>query len=215
MHAALFGPGRFWFWVFGGANGGYFDVGNGGLRIVADRMLSMNGAIIGLNVGLLALAVLAVRSFRTDLDIWLWLLSAVIGVVVGHPLLQPLLLAAVPPAVPARRPRARRSLAEVEPPRRRRRRPSRRPGAAIAAALFRIGGPSNDYNAIADYAKAHTAADERIFVWGHEPSVFWAADRLPALAHHHDRVPHRPHRRPSQGFRRDGQGGTPGACGTT
>ncbi len=41
-------------------------------------------------------------------------------------------------------------------------------GAAIAAATFRIGGPSNDYNAIADHAKAHTTPDERIFVWGHE-----------------------------------------------
>ena len=177
--AVLFNPGRFWFWVFGGANGGYLDVGKGGFGIVADRMLSMNGAVIALNLGVLALAALSVRSWRADLDIWLWLLSAVIGVAsgtrfFGHyywQLFPPLCLLAARGAtvIGARWTRLAVGAAALTAA-----------GAAIAAAMFRIGGPSNDYNAIADYAKAHTTPDERIFVWGHEPSVFWAADRLPA-----------------------------------
>jgi len=176
--AILFGPGRFWFWVFGGANGGYLDVGKGGLSLVVQRMLSMNLAFIGLNLAVIALAVLAVRSWRADLDVWLWLLSAIIGVssgtrFFGHyywQLLPPLCLLA-----------ARGSMAL-----------SKRwteigigvaaltgAGAAIAVTAFRIGGPSNDYQALADYAKEHTTPDQTIFVWGHEPSVFWAADRRP------------------------------------
>jgi hypothetical protein len=177
--ALLFDPGRFWFWVFGGANGGYLDVGKGGLGIVADRMLSMSGAVIALNLGVLALVACSVRSWRADLDIWLWLLSAVIGVssgtrFFGHyywQLFPPLCLLAARGAtvVAARWTRIAVVVAALTAA-----------GAAIAAAAFRIGGPSNDYQAIADYAKTHTTRDERIFVWGHEPSVFWAAERLPA-----------------------------------
>lgn len=177
--AVVFDPSRFWFWVFGGANGGYLDVGNGGLKVVLDRMLSMNGAFIGLNLGVLALAALAVRSWRTDLDIWLWLLSAIIGVssgtrFFGHyywQLFPPLCLLAARGSMVVAAKWSRLAVGAAA---------LTGAGAAIAAVMFRIGGPSNDYNALADYAKAHTTADERIFVWGHEPSVFWAAERRPA-----------------------------------
>ena len=53
-------------------------------------------------------------------------------------------------------------------------------GAAIAAVALHLGGPTTDYETLADYVKANTTPDEKIFVWGHEPSLFWAADRLPA-----------------------------------
>lgn len=177
--AVLFGPGRFWFWVFGGANSSYFDIGDGGLPVVFHRMLSMNGAFIGLNLGVLALAALSVRSWRADLDLWLWLISGVIGVAsgtrfFGHyywQLFPPLCLLAArgSMAVAAWWSRVAVGVAAITAA-----------VAAIAAATYNIGGPSNNYNAIADYAKANTAVDERIFVWGHEPSVFWAAQRLPA-----------------------------------
>jgi hypothetical protein len=33
---------------------------------------------------------------------------------------------------------------------------------------------------LADYARAHTSSDQRIFVWGHLPEVYWWSDRLSA-----------------------------------
>ncbi len=179
LTALVFNPGRFWFWVFGGANGGYLDVGNGGLGLVVQRMLAMNAAFIGLNLAIIGLAALAVRSWRTDADVWLWLVSAIIGVssgtrFFGHyywQLLPPLcVLAARGSTVLGERwTKLGIGVAALTGA-----------GAAFAAAAFRLGGPSNDYQALASYAREHTTPDERIFVWGHEPSVFWAADRLPA-----------------------------------
>ncbi|MGZ8715329.1 MAG: ArnT family glycosyltransferase [Mycobacterium sp.] len=177
--AVIFGIDRFWFWVFGGANGGYLDVGTGGIGIVLGKFFSMTAAMIGLNLGLLFLAAVAVRSWRTDLDLWLWLLSACIGVAsgtrfFGHyywQLMPPLcLLAGRGLSLLSRRIGAAAvSIAAVTAV-----------GATLAAAALRLGGPGNDYQALADYARANTEPTDRIFVWGHKPSVFWAADRLPA-----------------------------------
>ena len=42
--AVIFDIDRFWFWVFGGANGGYLDVGTGGIGIVLSKFVSMTAA---------------------------------------------------------------------------------------------------------------------------------------------------------------------------
>ena len=54
-------------------------------------------------------------------------------------------------------------------------------GAAIAAVAFRISAARAPTTRRSPTMSRPTrAADEQIFVWGHEPSVFWAAGRLPA-----------------------------------
>jgi hypothetical protein len=179
--AVIFDADRFWFWVFGGANGAYLDLdlGPGGVRIVLDRFFSMTASMIVLNIGLLVLAAVAVRSWRADLDLWLWLLSAGIGIASGARFFGHYYWQLMPPLCLL----AGRGLSLV----------SRRIGAAavgiaavtavtmtIAAVALRLGGASSAYEPLADYARANTAPTDRIFVWGHEPSVFWAADRLPA-----------------------------------
>jgi hypothetical protein len=177
--AIIFNPGRFWFWVFGGANSGYLDVGDGGLGIVLHRMLSMNGIVLALNLGVIGLVVFAWRNWRADLDIWLWLLSAVIGVssgtrFFGHyywQLFPPLCILAARGSTNLAAWWSRLGIGVMG---------LTGAGAAIAATALRLGGPSNDYQSLADYARANTTSDELIFVWGHEPSVFWAADRRPA-----------------------------------
>jgi 4-amino-4-deoxy-L-arabinose transferase-like glycosyltransferase len=177
--ALLFGPRRFWFWVFGGANGQYFDVGNGGLGLTLHRMLSMNASIIGLNIALFGLAAMAWRCRRDDIDVWLWLLSAGIGVFsgtrfFGHyywQILPPLCILAARGATQVAEKWTRVGVATMA---------LTSAGAAIAAVALRLGGPGNDYETIADYVRANTTPQEQIFVWGHDPAVFWAADRRPA-----------------------------------
>jgi hypothetical protein len=179
MCALLFGPRRFWFWVFGGANGQYLDIGDGSLGLTVHRMISMNASIIGLNIALFGLAAMAWRCRRDDIDVWLWLLSAVVGIVsgtrfFGHyywQLLPPLCILAARGATQVAERWRRLAVATMA---------ITAAGAAIAAAALRLGGPSTDYETVADYVKANTTSDEQIFVWGHEPSFFWAADRLPA-----------------------------------
>jgi 4-amino-4-deoxy-L-arabinose transferase-like glycosyltransferase len=177
--ALMFGPRRLWFWVFGAANGQYLDIGNGGLGPTLHRMLSTNASIIGLNIALFGLAAMAWRCRRDDIDVWLWLLSAVIGVVsgtrfFGHyywQLLPPLCILAARGATQVAEKWTRIGVATMA---------LTSAGAAIAAVALHLGGPTTDYEALADYVKANTTPDEKIFVWGHEPALFWAADRLPA-----------------------------------
>ena len=202
----LFDPGRFWFWVFGGANGGYLDVGNGGLVLVMQRMLSMNAAIIGLNLAMIGLAVLAWRTWRADLDVWLWLLSAVIGVssgtrFFGHyywQLLPPLCLLAArgSTVVGERWTTLGIGVAALTGA-----------GAAIAAAGFRLGGPSNDYRPLADLRQGeHHARRADLRVGPRTVGVLGRRAPAPSIADHHHRLPDGPHRRAPDGVRRHGQG---------
>ena len=122
---------------------------------------------------------MAWRCRRDDIDVWLWLLSAVIGVVsgtrfFGHyywQLLPPLCILAARGTTQVSAKWTRIGVASMA---------LTSAGAAIAAVALHLGGPSTDYETLADYVKANTTPDEKIFVWGHEPSLFWAADRLPA-----------------------------------
>lgn len=177
--AVMFGPGRFWFWVFGAANGQYLDVGDGGLGVTLHRMLSMNASIIGLNVALFGLAAMAWRCRRDDVEVWLWLLSAVIGVFsgtrfFGHyywQLLPPLCILAARGATQVAAKWTHIGVATMA---------LTSAGAAIAAVALHLGGTSTHYETLADYVTANTTPDQKIFVWGHEPALFWASDRLPA-----------------------------------
>ena len=200
-----FGPGRFWFWVFGGANGGYLDVGKGGPRLVVQRMLSMNLAFIGLNLAVIALAVFAVRSWRADLDVWLWLLSAIIGVssgtrFFGHyywQLLPPLCLLAARGSMALserwtrdrhRRRRADRGRGRDRGDRVSHRRPEQRLPGARRLRQGEHHRPTSDLR----------LGPRTIGVLGRRPAA--------GVAHHHDRLPDRAHGGAAARVRRHGQG---------
>ena len=104
------------------------------------------------------LAAVAVRSWRADVDLWLWLLSACIGVASGTRFFGHYYWQLMPPLCLL----AGRGLSML----------SRRVGAAavsiagltavgvtVAASVLRVGGPANDYQALAEYARANTAAN--------------------------------------------------------
>jgi 4-amino-4-deoxy-L-arabinose transferase-like glycosyltransferase len=119
------------------------------------------------------------RDRRNDIDLWLWLVSGLIGVVsgtrfFGHyywQVLPPICVLAGHGLADASRQALKRSFVSAG---------VCAGGIVTAAFLMPIVTPNRNYQDIAEYAVAHTQTDQRIFVWGHLPSVYWAANRLPA-----------------------------------
>jgi hypothetical protein len=165
-------------WAFLGV-GGY--VSTDALAYAALMALIWTGSFL---VGNAALVWLVARSARhrglaRDAVLWVWLGTAFVGVAaglrfLGHYHLQLLpaacLLAARPAAELAGRAAARVRVTVI--------------GVAIACASLAFAMPNmpfdTDYRPIAAYLRAHTAPDERIFVWGHFPEIYWASGRMPA-----------------------------------
>ena len=128
-----------------------------------------------------------------DTDLWLWLFAAALSVG-GRPALLRSLLHAARPA--ARAPRRRRAVrgsgrravtAHDRRSRRCRRRRSRPPATSCTRSA-----PSRTYESVAATSPPPPTPTTRSYVWGSEPEIYWASDRLPghALPHHAD-VPHR------------------------
>lgn len=174
----VFPTGDFWFWVFGGANSGYLEIG-GGILLVLGRMFWMTPVLAILNIGILMVLPRAWRHRRTDRDLWLWVLSAAIAIIsgtrfFGHyywQILPPLCVLAGRGATTVSARTLRRGFQFL--------------GAAavvvvLVAFAMPIVTPNNHFQKLADYAKAHTRPDERIFVWGHLPGVYLNSGRLPA-----------------------------------
>jgi len=149
---------------------------------------------------IIALAVLAIRRWKHEVDLWLWTASGAIAVLGGlrffpHYYLQvlpPLCLLATGTLTSwkfALRRWVTAMLAlvlvsttifyEAE---------------AFAATDSRDARVAFD---VATYFRRHTAYDDRVFVWGHAPEVYWASDRLPAT------------RFPTTGFLTGASGGRP------
>ena len=174
--ALVYGPRDFVFWVFTG-NQGYLDVG-GDWGLVVSRMARMTLWIALLNVALVVLLPVAWRDRVRDLDVWLWLLSGVVGAFAGlrfwghyyWQVLPPLCVLAAGALV--RAPRWTAPVVGVT--------------AVIAAGATGLAlldpdvAPAEPWKPIAEYVEANTEPDDRIFVWGHVPEVYWASDRLPA-----------------------------------
>lgn len=172
------GPSRFWFWVFGGANAGYLDIA-GAWNHVLPRLVFMTAVIAVLNCGILAMAWAGRRSASQDSELWLWLGAATIGVFsgtrsFGHYYWQVLPPLCVLAAVGLERTELRytRKVLSVT--------------AACAGVMMLsafgmvIAQGRMHYELLASYVRAQTAPNERVFVWGHLPGVFWDSDRLPA-----------------------------------
>jgi 4-amino-4-deoxy-L-arabinose transferase-like glycosyltransferase len=174
--ALVFGWGDFMFWVFTGT-GGYLDA-SGSWGVAANRGLASTGIFLGANVAALLLVIGAARRWREDIDLWLWLVSGLIGIAAGfrffgHYFLQlapPFALLAAGTLVRADRKVWVRTAALS--------------GASIAV-FVTLGLAAHPillhpYDRIAAAIDERTAPRDRIFVWGQFPQAYWASDRRPA-----------------------------------
>ena len=175
--ALAFGVHDFVTWVFTG-NGGYLSVG-GAVGYVVHLGLRQTLWFVLANVALVGLALVAVRSGREDIDLWLWLAAGALAVATGlrffgHyylQLLPPLALLATRPIVHA----SRRVLAAVAVV------------VAVPLGFFvhqAFAMPTSHTERITDdlvaYVRRTVSPPERIFVWGHLPEVYWRSGRPPA-----------------------------------
>jgi hypothetical protein len=175
--AAIFGPADFVFWVFSG-NEGYLDVGGDWNRALS-RMYRMTIWIAALNAAIIALLPAAWRDRRRDLDVWLWLATGLVAASVGFrfwghyywQVLPPLCFLAAS-ALTRRLPRLSIPALGITT--------VIAVGAAGAALLKPDVPPAEPWKPIADYVAEHTGPDDRVFVWGHVPEIYWASGRLPA-----------------------------------
>jgi hypothetical protein len=174
--AVPFGVGEVVRWVVTG-NSDYLAIGIDDLGFYAVRLVVAAGVFMAAHLGLLWLAATH-RRVRDDADLWLWLVSGVLGVSVGFrffghylvQLLAPLcLIAAGAIARNVKLARPALILAAVSA--------AVFVSAAAAPGLFDEQPP---YEPLAEVARFSTTADETILVWGNVPEVYWAADRAPA-----------------------------------
>ncbi len=201
--ALLVGPGELLFWAVMG-NGSYFGIGSASAYVLG-VLAVMTLAFIGANLPIIwsmprawhdrklsrADRAAADPGFDlqargdspagtdNDTDLWIWLASAALSVVVGFrffghyylQLLPPLCLLSAGVLVRRSRPVLRGTIAL----------------AVVIAVSFSLLGfwvrPFGDvprYQAVSDYLDSHTSTTDRIFVWGHMPEIYWASNRRPA-----------------------------------
>jgi hypothetical protein len=180
LTAALLGFRDFVFWTFTG-NGGYLDA-NGIWGYVASLGARQTGWFLFGQLALVVLAVVAMRRWREDIDLWLWFGSGLLAVVAGLRFFPHYYLQLLPPLVLL-------ALAgiEVVPIVARR-------GVAIAAALVACctcayflvpaftGSNTRDTElalAAGRYLASHTTPRQRVLVWGQAPEAYWISDRRP------------------------------------
>ena len=182
--------GRFWHWTFS-ANGGFVLAG-APLAKTAGAFAVTVGTFVALHVTLVAFIAVAARTriddrlaWRSDLDLWLWVLTGCASVVAGFrffghywlQVLPPACLLAAPLAVRLQ-PRLRRlAMAGVALP--------------AVAALAVAWTPSTfrhlqSPRRLASYVDAHTRPRQPVMVWGTFPEVYWVANRPPGGALVHD-----------------------------
>ncbi len=165
------------FWVFTGT-GGYLDA-SGSWGVAANRGVASTAIFLGANVAALLLVIGAVRRWREDIDLWLWLVGRVHRRSRRVPVLRPLLLAGRA-TVRGARGRARwhgptARFGSAPPPCR----PLR------SSCSCRSDSPRTRSSCIATTGSPPPSTSgpqpgDRIFVWGQFPQAYWASDRRPA-----------------------------------
>jgi 4-amino-4-deoxy-L-arabinose transferase-like glycosyltransferase len=182
--ALLVGPQELFFWAVLG-NGSYLSIGDASTFVLMMFAL-MTLAFLAMNIALLWRLPFAWRERferrddgRSDIDLWLWLASAVVSVAVGFrffghyylQLLPPLCLLTAGVVVNAsRRVRALTFGA-----------------AGIVAVGFSLLGffaqPFNrsfEYESASAFVKRHTDPGDPVLVWGAAPEIYWASGTLPS-----------------------------------
>ncbi|MEX2256997.1 MAG: glycosyltransferase family 39 protein [Acidimicrobiia bacterium] len=184
LAAAALGAGQLFYWTVLG-NGSYVSVETASTVVLTSFAL-MSLGWIGCNLPIVWRLPAAwrdrhllTRDGHTDLDLWLWLASSVIAVMVGLRFFGHYYLQLIPPLcllTAAALSRGSRKVAR----------------ATIAfAAVFAIAfsaagyfmrpfGPEPRYETVSRFLAAHTGGDDRVLVWGSVPEIYWASGALPA-----------------------------------
>ncbi|MEY2589997.1 MAG: hypothetical protein QOJ67_1981 [Acidimicrobiaceae bacterium] len=173
--ALVFGWRDFFFWNVTG-NGRFVDPTGSWDQIWSEVSAGTRTFLLGSGAAVV-LAVVGLRHWRDDADLWLWLAASAAGVAAGFHFFGHYYLQLLPPLALL----AASSATKL--------RPAVLPAAAVAAvitaALFVVPAfttriPSPGYETLAVEVEARTAPNDPIFVWGHLPQLYWAADRPPA-----------------------------------
>ena len=182
--ALLIGPRSLFYWTVLG-NGSYLGMSTASTRVIG-MFLLMNLLWVACNLPLVWRLPRAWRErdavgldARGDTDLWLWAATAAVSVAIGlrffgHYYIQlvpPLTLLTVGALSRGSRQLARATVA-----------------ASLALAVvftgsgfvFRPGSSDSGYESVSRFVAEHATTDERIFVWGAQPEIYWASGKLPA-----------------------------------
>lgn len=178
MIAALwFGPRDFLFWNYLAA-GDYLDV-SGVLGFTLGLGVTRTLVFVVTNAAIVALVASRARRWREDADLWLWILSAAVGVAAGLRFFEHYYLQLIPALCLL----AARPLDELSP------RLADLSLATVAATTLWFNGSAVTFAAaqnderldrVSTWVARRTLPHERILVWGHWPELYWRADRRPA-----------------------------------
>ena len=114
-----------------------------------------------------------------DTDLWIWLFAAALSVGIGLRFFGHYYMQLVPPlallAAGALARSGRRAVTATIV------------AASLSAVAFSAAGyfmhpfgPEPTYESVSRYVAANTHPDDKILVWGSEPEIYWASNRLPA-----------------------------------
>jgi 4-amino-4-deoxy-L-arabinose transferase-like glycosyltransferase len=182
--AAALGPGQLFYWTVLG-NGSYVSVETASTVVLSSFVLMTLGWV-GCNLPIVWRLPAAWRARRvvardgeTDADLWIWLASGVVGVMIGLRFFGHYYLQLIPPLcllTGAALSRGSRRIATV----------TVAFAAAFAIAFSAAGyfmrpfGPEPPYVPVSRFLAAHTTARDRVLVWGSVPEIYWASGALPA-----------------------------------
>jgi 4-amino-4-deoxy-L-arabinose transferase-like glycosyltransferase len=182
--ALAMGPGQLLYWTVLG-NGSYVSVRTASTYVLSALVLmSLTWAACNLPILWRLRSAWHNRRVRsrdgeTDTDLWLWVLSAALSVMVGLRFFGHYYLQLVPPLVlltVGALARGKRSIAI-----------GTIAFAAVLAVAFSAAGyfmhpfgREPQYQTVSRYLADHTQPSDRILVWGSVPEIYWASDRRPA-----------------------------------
>jgi 4-amino-4-deoxy-L-arabinose transferase-like glycosyltransferase len=182
--ALAVGPSQLLYWAVLG-NGSYLGVNSGSVLVIAMFVLMTLG-FAACNLPLLWKLPSAWHDRRDpaldgerDTDLWIWLLAAALSVGIGLRFFGHYYMQLVPPlallATGALVRSGRRAVTTTIV------------AASLSAVAFSAAGyfmhpfgPPPTYESVSRYVAANTHPDDKILVWGSEPEIYWASNRLPA-----------------------------------
>ncbi|MCJ7671310.1 MAG: glycosyltransferase family 39 protein [Acidimicrobiia bacterium] len=182
--ALALGPGQLLYWTVLG-NGSYVGVHTASTYVIT-AFLIMSLAWVACNLPIVWRLPVAWRDRRdrardglTDYDLWLWLLSAIVSVMIGLRFFGHYYLQLVPPLVLLTAGALSRGSRRIAI------------GTVVFAAVTAVGfsaagyflrpfDAEPDYQSVSKYLATHVAPDDRVLVWGSVPEIYWASGTRPA-----------------------------------